>query len=86
MLYSAIEQGNGYMLQEKFSRLRAVHERLSFSDSVPRDLSGNDFVFQRTSFVFIFNSTKQGQFRGGNALAHEVDVIIGVEPGPGECE
>ncbi len=35
----------------------------------------------RTSFVFIFHSTKQGQFRGGNALAHEVDVIIEVEPG-----
>ncbi len=35
----------------------------------------------RTSFVFIFHSTKQGQFRGGNALSHEVDVIIEVEPG-----
>ena len=35
----------------------------------------------RTSFVFIFHSTKQGQFRGGNELAHEVDVIIEVEPG-----
>ncbi len=35
----------------------------------------------RTSFVFIFHSTKQGQFRGGNALAFEVDVIIEMEPG-----
>jgi hypothetical protein len=31
--------------------------------------------------VFIFHSTKQGQFRGGNALARVVDVIIEVEPG-----
>jgi hypothetical protein len=79
-----------------------VHERLRFSDRVPRDLSSYDFVFidsvseagmefddlvplkrshPRTSFVFIFHSSKQGQFRGGSALAHEVDVIIEVEPG-----
>ncbi len=44
MLYCAIEQGNGYTLQEKFLRLRAVHERLSVSDRVPRDLLGYDFV------------------------------------------
>jgi len=102
VLYCAIEEGYGYTLQEKIARLRTVHERLNFSDRVPRDLSGYDFVFidsvskagmelddlvqlkrsnPRTSFVFIFHSTKQGQFRGGNALAHEVDVIIEVEPG-----
>jgi hypothetical protein len=31
--------------RRKISRLRAVHERLSFSARVPRDLLGYDFVF-----------------------------------------
>lgn len=35
----------------------------------------------RTSFVYIFHSTKDGRFRGGNELAHEVDVIIEVQSG-----
>jgi predicted ATP-dependent serine protease len=35
----------------------------------------------RTGFVFIFHSTKDGRFKGGNELAHEVDVIINVEKG-----
>jgi len=57
-----------------------VHERLSFSDSDPRDLSGYDFVFPRTSVVIIYHSTKLGQPCGGNTPAHKVDVIIEVEP------
>jgi predicted ATP-dependent serine protease len=35
----------------------------------------------RTGFVYIFHSTKDGRFRGGNELAHEVDVIIEVYSG-----
>jgi predicted ATP-dependent serine protease len=28
------------------------------------------------SFVFIFQTTKQGQFRGGNEFQHDVDIVI----------
>ena len=35
----------------------------------------------RTSFIFIYHTTKEGRFRGENAHAHEVDVIIQVENG-----
>jgi hypothetical protein len=54
-------------------------------DSVSKAMELDDLVqlkrsHPRTSFVFIFHSTKQGQFRGGNALAHEVDVMMEVEP------
>ncbi|MFM6934755.1 MAG: hypothetical protein ACKOXP_04875 [Flavobacteriales bacterium] len=34
-----------------------------------------------TSFIFIYHTTKEGKFRGVNAHAHEVDVIIEVEKG-----
>ena len=34
-----------------------------------------------TAFVFIFHSTKEGNFRGGQENAHDVDVIIEVEDG-----
>ena len=37
--------------------------------------------FPRTGFIFDFHSTKDGKFRGGNDLAHEVDIIIEVEQG-----
>ena len=59
----------------------------AFIDSVSEagmeleDLVKHKHANPRTSFVFIFHSTKQGHFRGGNELAHEVDVIIEVEPG-----
>jgi hypothetical protein len=43
-----------------------------------RNLSNNN---PRTSFVFIFHSTKDGNFRGMNQFAHDVDVIIKVEKG-----
>ena len=35
----------------------------------------------RTSFIFLYHTTKEGRFRGENAHAHEVDVIIQVENG-----
>ena len=37
--------------------------------------------FPRTAFVFIFHSTKDGNFRGGQQFAHEVDCIIDVADG-----
>lgn len=39
-----------------------------------RQISGYD---SRNSI----HSTKEGKFRGGNEYAHEVDVIMQVEPG-----
>jgi predicted ATP-dependent serine protease len=35
----------------------------------------------RTSFIFIYHTTKEGRFKGSNTHAHEVDVIIQVEQG-----
>jgi predicted ATP-dependent serine protease len=58
-----------------------------FIDSVSRagmeleDLIKLKNRYPKTGFIFIFHSTKEGKFRGGNAYAHEVDVIIEVEPG-----
>jgi predicted ATP-dependent serine protease len=34
--------------------------------------------YPRTSFIFIYHTTKAGNFRGENAHAHEVDVIVQV--------
>lgn len=102
VLYAAIEEGYGYTLKEKVSRIHAVHPRLSIAEELPKKLNQYDFVFidsvsragmelediiklkkrnPRTSFVYIFHSTKDGRFRGGNELAHEVDVIIEVQSG-----
>lgn len=58
-----------------------------FVDSVSRaGIELEDMIklknrYPRTGFIFIFHSTKDGKFRGGNELAHEVDVIIEVEAG-----
>ena len=100
VLYVAFEEGYGYTLKEKITRIGAIHPRLNFSESLPKDVAPYDFVFidsvsragmelddlvklknryPHTSFVFIFHATKDGKFRGGNELAHEVDVIIEVE-------
>ena len=102
VLYVAFEEGYGYTLKEKITRIGAVHARLNFSEALPKDVSTYDFIFidsvsragmelddlvklknlyPRTSFVFIFHATKDGKFKGGNELAHEVDVIIEVKPG-----
>jgi len=34
----------------------------------------------RVGFIYIFHTTKDGRFRGGNHYAHEVDVIVEVAP------
>lgn len=64
-----------------------------FIDSVSRaGMELEDMIelknrYPRTSFIFIFHATKDGKFKGGNELAHEVDVIIEVQtewpPGKG---
>jgi len=58
-----------------------------FIDSVSRaNLTIDDLNRLRkensgTAFIFIFHSTKNGQFRGQNQFAHDVDVIIEVKEG-----
>jgi predicted ATP-dependent serine protease len=34
--------------------------------------------YPKVGFIYIFHTTKDGQFRGGNHYAHEVDVIVEV--------
>lgn len=58
-----------------------------FIDSVSKagmeisDITALHKKFPRTAFIFIYHSTKEGKFRGGNEHAHEVDVIIEVVNG-----
>jgi hypothetical protein len=53
-----------------------------FLDSVnklnltPDDLELLKLKFPNASFVYIFQTTKQGNFRGGNEFQHDVDVVI----------
>lgn len=55
-----------------------------FLDSVnklgltPEDLDLLKRKYPNTSFVYIFQTTKQGNFRGGNEFQHDVDVVIEV--------
>jgi predicted ATP-dependent serine protease len=55
-----------------------------FLDSVnklmlsPEDLEKLKHNYPETSFVYIFQSTKMGNFRGGNEFQHDVDVVIEV--------
>ncbi len=55
-----------------------------FLDSVnklglsPEDLEGIKHKYPDTSFIYIFQTTKQGNFRGGNEFQHDVDVVIEV--------
>lgn len=102
VLYVAFEEGYGYTLKEKISRIGAIHPSLHFAEGLPGSLGRYQFVFidsvsragmeledmialkskyPQTSFIFIFHATKDGRFKGGNELAHEVDVIIEVENG-----
>ena len=58
-----------------------------FIDSVSKErLSIEDLEklkkqYPRISFIYIFHSTKAGNFRGKQGFAHEVDVIITVDKG-----
>jgi len=55
-----------------------------FLDSVtklgltPDDLARLRIVNPTKSFIFIFQSTKAGNFRGANSFQHDVDVVIEV--------
>ncbi len=55
-----------------------------FLDSVnklgllPEDLERLKTQYPNTSFVYIFQTTKQGNFRGGNEFQHDVDIVIEV--------
>ncbi len=55
-----------------------------FIDSVtklglqPEDLTRLKALYPHKSFIYIFQSTKQGKFRGANAFQHDVDVVIEV--------
>lgn len=58
-----------------------------FIDSVSRAGFNLDYLRQlrkdnpKTAFIFIYHTTKEGNFRGKNENAHEVDVIIEVANG-----
>jgi hypothetical protein len=57
-----------------------------FIDSISRggmeieDLIKLQEQYPRVGFIYIFHTTKDGRFRGGNHYAHEVDVILEVCP------
>lgn len=99
VLYVAREEGIFATLQEKIEEMAVAHPDLDFSDFLPVDLSGYDFVFldsvtklrlspedldelrsdyPKVSFIFIFQTTKTGNFRGRNDFQHDVDVVIEV--------
>lgn len=44
----------------------------------PEDLDDLRRTYPKTSFVFVFQTTKQGAFRGQNSYQHDVDVVIEV--------
>jgi hypothetical protein len=58
-----------------------------FIDSVSKGKVDNEKINQlikshpKTAFLFIFHSTKEGDFRGGQENAHDVDCIIEVKDG-----
>ncbi|MBI5541321.1 MAG: hypothetical protein HY951_14750, partial [Bacteroidia bacterium] len=58
-----------------------------FIDSISRAGFDMDYLrklrkdYPKTSFIFIYHTTKDGKFRGTNENAHEVDVIIEVADG-----
>ncbi len=58
-----------------------------FIDSVSKGKVDNEKLNQliqvnpKTAFIFIFHATKEGDFRGGQENAHDVDCIIEVKDG-----
>jgi predicted ATP-dependent serine protease len=55
-----------------------------FLDSVnrlglsPEDLRRLKAFYPTNSFIYVFQTTKQGNFRGANSFQHDVDVVIEV--------
>jgi predicted ATP-dependent serine protease len=58
-----------------------------FIDSVSKGKVDNNKLNElimanpKTAFIFVFHSTKEGDFRGGQENAHDVDCIIEVKDG-----
>ena len=58
-----------------------------FIDSVSKGKVDNNKLNElinsnpKTAFIFIYHSTKEGDFRGGQENAHDVDCIVEVEEG-----
>jgi len=50
----------------------------------PEDLDDLRKAYPKTSFVFVFQTTKQGAFRGQNSYQHDVDIVIEL-PEPGKA-
>ena len=69
-------------LPEKLSAFQFV-----FVDSVSKGKVDNEKINEliqahpKTAFIFIFHSTKEGDFRGGQENAHDLDCIIEVKDG-----
>lgn len=61
-----------------------------FLDSVtklglsPEDLDDLKAEYPEISFIYVFQTTKQGAFRGSNGYQHDVDIVIEV-PEPGKA-
>lgn len=49
--------------------------------SVSKGKLDNGVSNPKTAFIFIFHATKEGDFRGGQENAHDVDCIIEVKDG-----
>jgi len=53
-----------------------------FLDSVnklglqPEDLTALKKMYPTKSFIYVFQTTKEGKFRGANSFQHDVDVVI----------
>lgn len=43
---------------------------------LPTDLTALKMKYPQKSFVYIFQTTKEGNFRGANSFQHDVDVVI----------
>jgi len=59
----------------------SIYYRADTYSCLTRQYSKQRKDYPRTSFIFIYHTTKEGRFRGENAHAHEVDVIVQVENG-----
>lgn len=99
VLYIASEEQISAILQKKLNEKKAAHPDFYSVGSIPKDLSGFDFVFidsvnhyglsvdelrelkqqnPSVSFIYIFQTTKSGLFRGSNEFQHDVDIVIHV--------
>lgn len=43
---------------------------------LPEDLTALKRKYPSKSFIYIFQTTKEGNFRGANSFQHDVDVVI----------